>query len=436
MSLKRNTIWNLAGSSLPLLAAAAFIPFCLHQLGNEAFGVLTLIWALIGYFSLFDFGTGRALTYELSQLRADHRWNEVPSVLRAGLLLTIITGALGALIMLVCAPTLTQHWLKISPGLQNDAHLAFQIAALGVIPTTVTSGLRGAMEGLEKFPASNLNKIFFGFCMFSLPALSIVIHGLQVWWITLYLVMARLLFLIIGLLQLKKYLLDTTNDEQPSSIRPSSLLSDLGARMRNIFSYGFWLTISGIISPLMVYGDRFFVGSLIGADQVSYYAIPQEGLLRLLALPIAITGALLPVLTTIRNQHELPALFHRHYLRLAKLMGLVCLLAGICAYPGLRLWLSADFANKAIVITLLLLFGTFINAMALMPYTLLHARGKTRWTAQFHVIELVLYVGILMLLTQQYGLIGTACAWVFRVTFDFVLLQTAARRIMSVDSEQ
>jgi O-antigen/teichoic acid export membrane protein len=45
----------------------------LHRLAMvtliEAFGVLTLIWALIGYFSLFDMGVGRALTYELSKLR-------------------------------------------------------------------------------------------------------------------------------------------------------------------------------------------------------------------------------------------------------------------------------------------------------------------------------------------------------------------------------
>lgn len=433
MSLKRNTIWNLAGSSLPLLAAAVFIPFCLHRLGNEAFGVLTLIWALIGYFSLFDFGTGRALTYELSQLRAESRLLEVPSVLRAGLLLTMITGALGTILMLVFTPAITQHWLKISPSLQSDAQLAFQIAALGVIPTTVTSGLRGTMEGLEKFPASNLNKIFFGFCMFSLPALAIVIHGLHLWWITLYLVIARLLFLLIGLLQLKKYLLGANADQTTETINQSSLIPELGARMRSIFSYGFWLTISGVVSPIMVYGDRFFISALLGADQVSYYAIPQEGLLRMLALPIAITGALLPVLTTMRNVDELNALFRRHYYRLAKLMALVCLVAAVCAYPGLRLWLSADFADKAILITLLLLLGTFINAMALMPYTLLHARGKTRWTAQFHLIELIIYVVVLLFLTKHYGLIGTACAWIFRVTLDFVLLQIAARQLITTD---
>ena len=179
MSLRKNTLWNLAGSGLPLLAAVALIPFTLFRLGNEAFGVLTLIWALIGYFSLFDMGVGRALTYELSKLRANNNMTEISLTLKAGLLLTLAAGILGAVLMLILAGYLATHWLKISPALQQDAMLSFQIAAIGVIPTTITSGLRGALEGLGRFPASNLNKMVLGLCMFILPAISITLHGNQ-----------------------------------------------------------------------------------------------------------------------------------------------------------------------------------------------------------------------------------------------------------------
>jgi hypothetical protein len=46
MSLRNNTLWNLAGSGLPLIAAAALILFMLQCLAmvtqNEAFDELTL----------------------------------------------------------------------------------------------------------------------------------------------------------------------------------------------------------------------------------------------------------------------------------------------------------------------------------------------------------------------------------------------------------
>ena len=117
MSLKRNTLLNLTGSALPLLAGAALIPYTLAALGNEAFGVLTLIWGLIGYFSLFDLGVGRALTFKLSQLSATDQQVDISATLRAGLLLTAGVGLLGALLVWALAPRLAGQWLHISPAL-------------------------------------------------------------------------------------------------------------------------------------------------------------------------------------------------------------------------------------------------------------------------------------------------------------------------------
>src|SRR5262245_60921163 len=56
-----NTLWNLAGVGLPTLFTLAAIPFIVYGLGTDRFGVLLLVWALIGYFGLVDLGIGRAL---------------------------------------------------------------------------------------------------------------------------------------------------------------------------------------------------------------------------------------------------------------------------------------------------------------------------------------------------------------------------------------
>ena len=404
---------------MPLLAAAAFIPYCLRQLGNEAFGVLTLIWGLIGYFSLFDFGVGRALTYGLSKLRAEGDQQGIGQILQSGLLLTALTGAAGTALMLGLAPLLAHQWLKISLPWQDDAQLAFQIAALGVVPTAITSGLRGAMEGLEKFAASNLNKIFLGLCMFTLPAMSIYLHGNSLWHIALYLALARLLVVLIGAAQLRQHL-----------FRTSHAGTRLLTPMRGLMSYGFWLTVSGIISPLMVFGDRFFISSLLGASQLSAYTIPQEGLMRMLIVPAAICGALMPMLSGMQVQHQIEQLYRQQYKKLMLIMLVLCSAAAVIAYPGLRYWLSADFARQALPITLILVVGSFANGVAQLPYTMLQARGKPKLTAQFHLLELVIYIAILIFLAQTFGLVGAALAWTFRVTLDWLLLHIAAQRLL------
>ena len=42
------------------------IPRVVAGLGMERFGLLTLVWTAIGYFGLFDFGLGRALTQQVA----------------------------------------------------------------------------------------------------------------------------------------------------------------------------------------------------------------------------------------------------------------------------------------------------------------------------------------------------------------------------------
>ncbi len=422
MSLKRNALWNLVGSGLPLVAAAALIPYTLRQLGSEAFGVLTLVWALIGYFSLFDLGVGRALTFELSQLNAAKRFSEISPTLKAGLMLTGAAGMFGALLMWVLAPSLATKWLKIGPQIQADAVLAFKISAIAVIPTTLTSGLRGGLEGLERFAASNLNKVFLGFCMFTLPALSIFLHGNSLAAISIYLAAARFAVVVVTALQLLSFL-------------STSVIPLARQHLRALLNYGFWVTVTGIVGPLMVFGDRFFVSAAVGASQLPLYAIPQEGLLKLLLIPAAVSGALLPRLASLGTQ-QAATVYGTNYRRMVVGMAGVCAVAAGVAYPVLSLWLSNDFARAALPIVLVLSLGVWLNSIALVPYTFIHARGAPKITAIFHLIELGLYIVALWVLSARFGLAGAAAAWVARSLLDLVLLHLAAKRLLLIANDK
>lgn len=420
MSLKHNTLWNLAGSGLPLIAAVFCIPYLLKTLGNEAFGVLTLIWALIGYFSLFDMGVGRALTYEISKLRGKNNlFNldaEIATTLSAGIFLTLLTGILGALLIWLISPNLVTSWLKISPNLQVDTLRAFQIAALGIIPTTVTSGVRGALEGLERFAASNINKSILGFGMFILPTFSVMLHGNSLWHIAIYLVLARIFIVFLAFLQTKQYW----------SLESKNIYQDV----KPLLNYGFWITITGIVGPLMVYGDRFFVSAAVGAMLLPIYAIPQEGLQRLLILPMALCGAAMPkiVQLKLKANDEVKVLYSQLFRQVSWGMLIICTLVALLAQPALSWWINPQFAKDALPIVWILCVGIWINAIAFVPYTFMHAFGEPKQTAIFHLIELVLYIIALWWLTNHYGLIGAAWAWVGRVSLDFLLLKFASAK--------
>lgn len=49
MLMKRNTLWNIAGMGAYPAGCQLLIPLLLRRLGNEAFGVVAMIWTLSGY---------------------------------------------------------------------------------------------------------------------------------------------------------------------------------------------------------------------------------------------------------------------------------------------------------------------------------------------------------------------------------------------------
>ena len=88
--LSRNVLWNLVGTGSPLLVGIVAIPILLEGLGTEKFGLLTIAWMIVGYFSLFDLGLGRALTQIIAQRIGRREFGDIPILFWTALSLMII----------------------------------------------------------------------------------------------------------------------------------------------------------------------------------------------------------------------------------------------------------------------------------------------------------------------------------------------------------
>ena len=92
----RNSLWNAIGLLAPVVVAVFAVPHLISGLGNERFGILTVVWVLTGYFSIFDLGLGRALTQLLSERLGTERQKEIPALMWTGLSAMLAFGLLGA----------------------------------------------------------------------------------------------------------------------------------------------------------------------------------------------------------------------------------------------------------------------------------------------------------------------------------------------------
>ncbi|NYT67183.1 flippase [Pusillimonas noertemannii] len=409
MSLSRNTIWNLTGAGLPLLVGAATIPYMTSKLGVERFGILTLLWAVIGYFSLFDLGMGRALTQQVAQSLIGGNKEEVPGIIKLGVLLTLFTGLAGSVLLLVTAYPLAYTVLNVSVEFQRETFNSLLIAAAGIPLATLSSSFRGALEAYERFFSSNLAKIFLGVSIFLFPALGIFVFGPNLVGVTVLLISARLLSCVIYLLLALRlpsgnFFFTRTNREM----------------LKRLFSFGTWMTVSNLISPILVNIDRFIISFLLGAGVVAYYTLPFEFLARLLILPAAIGSALLPRLAKhhLNDSATAKRTYHQGLIVTAALMGTICVAASLVSYPLMEYFISTEFADKSWRIAAILAAGVFINGIAYIPFTALHSRGLARPTAILHVAELLIYVPLLYYSIKTIGLEGAAIGWALRALID------------------
>jgi O-antigen/teichoic acid export membrane protein len=312
------------------------------------------------------------------------------------------------------------QWFKVAASLQESTVHCLLVAALGILPTTLVTGLRGVLEGLQDFATSNILKVVLGCATFGLPALVVWTRGPSLTEIVVSLVAARAVVMVAHVLALRRRLPRTTPAARPP------LKFD---RVRPLLSFGAWMTLSNLISPLMVTADRFVVSALLGAGTVAYYTVPFDFLLRLLVLPAALTSALFPHLSALAGTDRTE--FHRVSRRALRTvfigMAPLCLLIALSSHLGLRLWLDAACADQAWAVASWMAVGLLFNAMAQVPHAALQAQGGVKTTALLHLAESLVYFPLLVGALLVFGITGAAMAWVARALADFLLLQHLAR---------
>jgi O-antigen/teichoic acid export membrane protein len=421
MSLKKNTIWSLVGSITPMLLGLVTIPYLIRQIHIEAFGILTLVWSLIGYFSVFDFGIGRALTHQVSSNLSNGEASQLPRLVKTGLLIMLGTGIIGGLLLAIFSHELGIKWLNVSKSLESDTIKCLLIAALGIPLTTITSGLKGVLEGYEDFKTTSILRIILGISNFGLPVLTVMFIDHSLEYMVFSLVLARLIITIAHLVAI--------NVKIPiSSIVFSSLSTK--SETKSLLSFGAWMTISNLISPLMVTADRFIISYLLGASVVAFYTVPFDFIVRLLVIPAALTGALFPRFTYLfqNNKEEVGRIYKKSFYTIFIIMLLICLAICFGSFFGLSIWINKDFAKHAWSVASILSVGLLFNSLAQIPYAAIQAHGEINITSLIHVVEFVLYVPLLYFSLQYYGLNGAAVVWSFRVFSDYIILNYFAKK--------
>ncbi len=406
--LAKNTLWNTLGLVLPLVVGLFAMPLLIHGLGTERFGVLTLAWMVIGYFSIFDFGLGRALTKLVAECLGKDDEESVPSLFWTVMILMVSIGVFGSIIVGFLIENLVFHWLNIDQFLQQESLNAFYILTLSIPFVIATTGLRGVLEAYQEFVIINIIRIPLGLLTFLGPlAVLPFTNSLDV--IVIVLLLGRLF----GVFAYYHYCI-----KKVPAIRKEIIFDK--HIVKPALSFGGWMTISNVIGPLMVYLDRFLIGSVLTMTAVSYYVAPYEMVTKLWMIPMGLIGVLFPAFSTMLSSDRNKAIsfFNLGVDAIFYFMFPIFLIINLFAFEGITIWLGSDFAENSTSIMQWISIGVFLNCVGRMPYILIQSAGRPDLTAKLFLLELPPYIFALWYALNIFGIEGAAIVWMVRVAID------------------
>lgn len=412
MSVRRNTIYNLVGAALPVAVSLFTVPLYLSRIGEARFGILSIVWLLLGYFGLFDVGLGMASAQQIAAREPEGKSAQA-RIFWTALLTNLGLGLVGGLIAWPVAQYYFGHVMKVDPAFRSEIVAAVPWLILAVPLATVTGVATGALQGLHRFATLNMISVAGTMLFQLLPLAAAYVFSASLTVVLPMAILARVLTLLALWL-----------DCHVNLLRSHKVAYD-ASMVRVLLSFGFWVTVSAFFAPFMTMIDRFAIGAFVSAAAVSAYAVPFNLGDRLCIFGNAAGSALFPRFSS-SSRREASELAYKSERVLLATMVPVSIAAIFLIRPFISIWVSPEFSLKSAPTGEILMAGIWLDAVSRIPLYALRGQFRPEVVAKIDLLVLLPYWLCLYWLISNFGIEGAAAAYVFRVGLNYLLLSGAA----------
>ncbi len=396
------------------------MPWIVRGLGNVSFAILSLVWAVVAYFTLWDLGIGRAVTKFVAEKRVVGKVEDVADVVRISVMVSLAIGALFGVLIFFSRSGLEEFLFTVPPGYVDIVKLAIAIIAFSMPVLTLQGVFRGVLMGYNRFDLSNSVQVLNGILQWVGTLVLVLLH-FGVLWVIGFVMITRALTMVILLIMTSRLV---------KWVRPGRALNL--SLFKEILNFGGWAMVSQVIGPVLQYTERFMLSALVATGIVTYYVVPFEATSKMLVLSGGMVSALFPAMSEIHGAGGLSLEFKRLYRQSERVLVFSFLPIGtflfMFSHEILLLWMGSAFAREALLPFKILSLTFVISSVAQLPFTVLQAVGRPDLTGKVELIELPVHLSVTFFLIKQLGLLGAAISTLIRMILDAALLYSFAAR--------
>jgi O-antigen/teichoic acid export membrane protein len=415
VSLKNNLIANYLGQGWTALIGLAFVPLYIKYLGIEAYGLIGIFALLQAWLTLLDMGMTPTLNREMARFTAGaHSPQSIRDLLRSLEIVCFGVAALIGVLIWAASGWLAADWLR-ADKLPLDV-VAQAVAIMGgVAALRFVEGIyRGAILGLQRqvfFNVVNasLSTVRAAGAIAVLAWISPTIEAFFIWQGVVSIVsIAILAFAAHGIL--------------PTTPQPARFSRNALMGIRN-FAGGMLATT--FLALLLTQVDKILLSRLLSLEAFGYYALAAAiaGALSVMIGPIA--QAVYPHMAKLAaqdNEAELVSVYHHAAQLLTILTVPLVLLVSVFAEGAVFVWSGdASLAEQTAPILSILIFGSMLNGLMVIPYMLQLAYGWTSFAVKVNIVAVLLLIPAILWAVPRFGSVGAAWIWVI-LNIGYILI--------------
>ena len=426
----RNMLANTGGHLVTMVTMFLLMPFVVHRLGSQQYGLWVLIASFTGWFRMLDLGVRSALGRFVAFHRARNDqdgMNEAVSTAMA------ILCACGVLVLLSVAGVLVLffHVIEVPIELYPTVRAALAISGLTLAISYPMFAFEGVLCGCQRYDLINL---------VSIPE-SLIRAGLVVFFIGRGhgLVAFALIMLCSTVTTGTAKAVLAFRENADLRVRPRHITRSAA---RSLFGYGVWTFVASIGRMTRELIPGIVIGRSLGSDMVTVYAVADRLPTQERSLIINATGVLLPVATEFHARDERSRQW-RLMLAGARLCAMLTLFILIpfmlLGRPLISLWMGGDFLHAATLL-MILAPAEALELTQTVTSSILLGMARIKEMAILELIAGALVLALSVLVAGKFGLVGVCVVvasvkaltrGVLRMWFGCRVLQMPVRQYLA-----
>lgn len=403
MAPRLNLIAGIANSICTALAGLVMVPLYLRLLGIETYGLIGLFATAQALLSLLDFGLASTVTREMARKSASGNMREARNLLHTTSIVYVATAILIFILIFGFSSVAANHWFQSSQISASTMERAIVLMGVVVLCRWPSMLYQGVLIGIEQQVLSSCIAMLattvgaIGSALI-LVYISQTIEALYVWQASIALVHSLTLhhvaWRVIGRDGNEKFNID-----------------DLRSNWR--FSLGISAVAASAV--LLTQMDKIVLSRLLTLEQFGQYALAATLVGGLYYLINPIFGIIYPrfsAIVTIGDVEKLARIYRMWTNMFAIAIFAIATFLSVFAKEILVLWTgNYIIASSVGPVVVLLTIGTALHGVMYFPYALQLSYGLTRLPLIINLILTVVLVPLIVILSQSFGAMGGAFAW-------------------------